>query len=404
MADQEYLEKYKFDWDMLNVVINGRSAFDSPSFLGEVSNKKIDTSFLEGYGALNNDPIKRAELFGNFQEALQFIKRYFLKEGNKEFGLDLVIPNSILMISDVAQLTEILQSNEDEYDQTTKNWADIVLKVVHTILHVDKDLRSNYFKIIQTQIFDKFYRYMNRDASNKLFLGVGGNCEIPLIEFDTKAKKTRDSVILKLLHKAENVAEELFDRVGLRFIASTKIDCLKIINFLITNNVIVPQNIKPSRSNNTMVDLVRFQKNLPSLIEFAQKNNLREDRFADALERELDEELKESNSGNSHSSDSYRAIQFTCRQLVRYEDPFVSEFKKLKIFINKNHSSDEISEMINKIDTSNLTRDIEFFYPYEVQIMDEKSYDNNLQGDASHKEYKKSQIISARNRLFRNFI
>ena len=77
MADQEYLEKYKFDWDMLNVVINGRSAFDSPSFLGEVINKKIDTSFLEGYGALNNDPIKRAELFGNFQEALQFIKRYF---------------------------------------------------------------------------------------------------------------------------------------------------------------------------------------------------------------------------------------------------------------------------------------------------------------------------------------
>ena len=45
--------------------------------------------------------------------------------------------------------------------------------------------------------------------------------------------------------------------------------------------------------------------------------------------------------------------------------------------------------MINKIDTSNLTRDVEFFYPYEVQIMDEKSHENNLQGDASHKEYKK---------------
>jgi uncharacterized protein (TIGR04562 family) len=406
MADhQDYLENYQFDWDMLNVVINGRSAFDSPTFLGKVINKNMSSSFLEGYGTYIDDPIKKAELFGNFQEALQFIKRYFLKEGNKESGLDLVIPNSILMISDVAQLTLILESNDDEYDENTKSWADIILKVVHTILHVDKDLRSNYFKIIQTQIFDKFYRYMNRNSSNKLFLGVGGSCEIPLIEFDTKSKKTRDSVILKLLHKAENVAEELFDRVGVRFIASSKIDCLKIINFLINQNVIVPQNIKPSRSNNSMVDLEKFQKSFPSIVELARKNNLREDRFSDALERELEEELfPESRSDNIHSLDSYRAIQFTCRQLVRYEDPFVSEFKKLKSFINKNHSSDEVHQMINKIDTSNLARDIEFFYPYEVQVIDEKSNKNNLQGDASHKEYKKSQIISARNRLFRKLI
>ena len=35
MSDpQDYLEKYQFDWEMLNVVINGRSAFDSPRFLG----------------------------------------------------------------------------------------------------------------------------------------------------------------------------------------------------------------------------------------------------------------------------------------------------------------------------------------------------------------------------------
>ena len=184
----------------------------------------------------------------------------------------------------------------------------------------------------------------------------------PLIEFDTKSKKTRDSVILKLLHKAENVAEELFDRVGVRFVTNSKIDCLKIINFLITQNVIIPQNIKPSRSNNSMVDLEKFQQSFPSIVELAKKNNLREDRFSDALERELDEELSQvGTSENNHSSNSYRAIQFTCRQLVRYEDPFVSEFKKLKGYIGKNHQDDEVCKMINKIDTSNLTRDVEFF-------------------------------------------
>ena len=60
--------------------------------------------------------------------------------------------------------------------------------------------------------------------------------------------------------------------------------------------------------------------------------------------------------------------------------------------------------MVNSLDSSNLSRDIEFFYPYEVQIMDEGSYQNNIQGDASHLEYKKAQILSARDRLFRKFL
>ena len=36
--------------------------------------------------------------------------------------------------------------------------------------------------------------------------------------------------------------------------------------------------------------------------------------------------------------------------------------------------------------------------------MDKESHDNNLKGDASHSEYKKSQIISARDRLFKYFL
>ena len=404
MGDDLYLKKYNFDWDMLDVVINGKSAFDASRFLGQVNNEQNSMKFLEGYGVQKDDPIKKAELFGNFQEALQFIKRYFLKEGNKESGLDISIPNNILMISDVQQLIDIIHDKSGDYDQATKNWAEVVAKVVHTILHVDKDLRSNYFKIIQTQIFDKFYRFMNRNSDNELFLGLSGEFEIPLVEFDTKSKKTRDSVILKLLHKAENVAEELFDRVGVRFVTKTKLDCLKVANFLIVNNVILPQNIKPSRSNNTIFDLDKFKETLPGLMDFARKNNLNEARFADALERELEIEKTQIESGNVHSSNAYRSVQLTCRQLIRYEDPFVVEYRKLKNYITSNHREDEIFDMMNKIDSSNLTRDVEFFYPYEVQIMDKESHDNNLKGDASHSEYKKSQIISARDRLFKYFL
>ena len=87
---------------------------------------------------------------------------------------------------------------------------------------------------------------------------------------------------------------------------------------------------------------------------------------------------------NSHSFDGYKSLQFTCRQLITYREPFLEDFMKLKEHVKENYSEDKVNEMINAMDTSNLSRDIEFFYPYEVQIMDKASSENNHEGDASH--------------------
>ena len=206
-----------FDWEMLDVVVGGKSALDTKNFLGPMSNIEQVNQFLIGYGLDPSDHVTKAELFGNFQEALQFIKRYFLIEGNPD-GLDLKLPNSLLMISDISQLF-LMATDDGPTKREDKLWAEIILKIMHTIMHADKDLRSNYFGIVQTQIFDRFYRYIFRNDEDKLFIGVKGTeMAVPLIDFETKSKKTRDSVIIKLLHKAENVAEELFDRVGIRFV------------------------------------------------------------------------------------------------------------------------------------------------------------------------------------------
>ena len=149
--------------------------------------------------------------------------------------------------------------------------GEVILKVVHTILHVDKDLRNKFFKNIQTQVFDRFYRYIQRDSNNKLYLGKEGQYDLPLLEFDTKSKKSRDSVIIKLIHKAENVAEELFDRVGIRFVTENRFDCLRVINFLISQGVVVAQNIKPSRSQNSLINFEAFKNSYLELISKAEK-------------------------------------------------------------------------------------------------------------------------------------
>ena len=405
MTRPDYLQKYMFDWNSFDVVLGGQSSLDSDSFIKPMTTKKEVNSFLKGYGIESNDPVARAELFGNFQEAIQFIKRYFLIEGNRD-GLELTIPNFLFMITDINELF-LTTTNFGGKTVEEKLWAEIVLKVMHTIMHVDKDIRANYFSVIQTQIFDRFYHHIHRDDSGMLNLGVKGNKnQIPLIDFSTKAKKSRDSVIIKLLHKPEHVAEELFDRVGVRIVTQSRFDTLRAVKFLIEKNIMVPHNIKPSRSINTMVDLGKFKPKHLNLIKMAIRNNLSEDRFISALEREITECLPGGdgkNKDNSHSNINYQTFQFTCRQLIRYKNPFFTRFKEVREEASEKYSLDSGNELAKKIldlDHSMIARDIRFFYPFEVQIVDQEAQYMNTQGNASHQEYKRSQVISSRDRVF----
>src|SRR5208282_349991 len=100
-------------------------------------------------------------------------------------------------------------------------------------------LRSPHFSDIQQQIFDRFYKLIHRDAEGKLFLSDHSGeqsvqedpLRVRLVAFETKPKKSRDSIILKLLHKPENVAEDIFDRVGIRFTTFTPLEALRVVKY-----------------------------------------------------------------------------------------------------------------------------------------------------------------------------
>ncbi|MBP9680437.1 MAG: TIGR04552 family protein [Bacteriovorax sp.] len=403
MERPSYLHKYMFDWEMLDVVVGGKSALDTKNFLGPMSSIDQVNQFLKGYGLDPNDHVAKAELFGNFQEAIQFIKRYFLKESNPE-GLDLKLPNSLLMISDISQLF-LMATDDNPQKKEDKLWSEIILKVMHTIVHADKDLRSNYFNIVQTQIFDRFYKYIFRGDDDKLYIGIKGSGNVvQLIDFETKSKKTRESVIIKLLHKAENVAEELFDRVGVRFVTQNRFDTLRVIRFLLEKNIVIPHNNKPSRAINTMIDLQRFKEAHQRVLKMALRNNLSEERFVAAMEREIQEcNLQgETKERNKFSSKSYQSIQFTCRQLIEYKNPFLQEFNDLRRIAKKlDTEENELARRVLNMDISPVARDIRFFYPYEIQVVDAVAFQENSQGDASHQEYKRQQVQSAMKRIFR---
>lgn len=407
MERPSYLSRYLLDWESLDVVVGGRSALDSKFFLGPMLNADMVEGFLTGYGLDANDAVARAELFGNFQEALQFIRRYFLKEGNVEDGLELKIPNSIMMITDISDLFLMATGNKEGSSREDELWAEIILKVMHTILHVDKDLRSSYFTEIQTQIFDRFYKYLYRDGDQLFFARTKKDAvRIPLVEFETKSKKTRDSVIIKLLHKAENVAEELFDRVGVRIVTDNRFDSIRVIKFMLENYIIIPHNIKPSRSTNSLIDMNEFKRRHSNLIKFALRNNLSEEKFIEAMEREVQESNFKNGSEserNAFSLSGYRSIQFTCRHLIKYKNPFLQEFIDLRKSA-KERKDEDLAKKILSMDYSHIARDVRFFYPYEVQIVDKEAHTVNSEGEASHGEYKKTQVRAAQKRIFKPLI
>ena len=318
-----YLSQYLFEWDFLDIVIGGRSPLDSRFFVSHMYNREQVNNFLLGYGFDPGDTVNRAELFGNFREALEFVKRYFLKEGNPE-GLDLSIPASLYKVEKIEELflmaTGCLEMSQRDEERL---WAELVLKVMHTILHVDKDLRTFYFKIIQTQILDRFYKYLFREG-DRLFIGQKGEGAIEIIDFEAKSQKTRDSTILKLLHKAENVAEELFDRIGIRIITKSKFDALRIIKFYLENNIVIPHNVKPSRTRNTMIDLKGFRSRYQKIVKEALRNNVSEEEFLLSVQKYIDDiDGGQTGETNEHSHKQYRSIHFTSRQLIKYRNPFL---------------------------------------------------------------------------------
>ncbi|MBF0362871.1 MAG: TIGR04552 family protein [Oligoflexia bacterium] len=410
MKRPDYLLKYHFDWDVLDVIVSGLSALDARSFLVDVSSKAKVNSFLKSYGFEQDDPVLKAELFGNFQEAMQFIKHYFLKENNQEDGLDITIPIAFSTITEASDLflmvwpkSPLVRSYEERL------WAMVILKIMHTLAHVDKDLRQNYFPIIQQQIFDRFYKYLSRDDDDRLYLGEDVKTRIPLHSFSTKAKKNRDSLIIKLLHKAENTAEEVFDRVGVRFVTFTKLDALKVIKFLQNMNIVIPHNMKPSRSFNSLVDMSKFKDAYHALIRSAIREQYPEDKFLEKLHLLINEcaPPERSNVRNEFTSKKYRAIQFTCRQLIKYKNPFMTEFSALRTQAKNLLASEGENKLAQKIlglDVSSIGKDIRFFYPFEIQITDVLNHEINTIGEASHQDYKKQQIRTAMLRLFKPLI
>jgi uncharacterized protein (TIGR04562 family) len=193
------------------------------------------------------------------------------------------------------------------------------------------------------------------------------------------------------------VAEDIFDRVGIRFVTETLFGSLLVVKFLKDRMIVMPPNIKPSRSRNTLIDVDSFRGQLTDWLDRADRGEMDEQELVHKLEAVTSAPLV--NPDNPHSSEFYRSIQFTCRQLIKLRNPLYDELKEIRSLAKSKSLDEEMMKAIERIDLKHIQREVRFFYPYEVQIVDTKSADENEKGRSAHSEYKKAQLHTALKRV-----
>lgn len=398
-ALKSHVESLRLSRDVMELMLRGKSAIDSREALPIRSVNDAD-NFLLSYGYNSENVVERAEIQGNYHEALRFIKKYFLRPENPD-GAALEIPRNFFELSDVRELF-VWASDKGAIDMERTQWACAILRVMHTISHLDKDLRHEYFPTIQQQVFDRFYKEIH-SFEGKIFLGdPKSRSSVELAKFQTKPRKGRDSLVLKLLHKSENVAEEVFDQVGVRFVTKKLMDTVKVLKYLQERYIVMPMNIRPSRSRNNLIDPLLYRRTWREARSIARSGGAKaliDGMIEDVLKKGYEPKRHHNKSTvNPFTSANYRSIQFTCRQLIKYRNPIYEDIKQLRTALKKIQDP-EIMGIMERLDIAHLSREQRFFYPFEVQILDLHNHEEAENGRASHAVYKKAQLKAAMERV-----
>ena len=243
---------------------------------------------------------------------------------------------------------------------------------MHLICHVQNSFYAHYLADAREQIQARFDACLFNDLkTNKLCIGKPDDLYLPIVDFQIKDSKSLDSAIIKLICKKESIAEQVLDLFGVRIITEKPADAILALEILRRNRIVIFANLIPSRSRNTLVNLHDFtqleqkiQQRVPGQTEGHKAMDILE-LFRQAPASAIETSFKKHNAA---SHDKYRAIHLTPRQLIRCKG----------------------------LDNGGESR---IFFPYEIQIVDKASDQQNKSGDSAHARYKRKQLIQARRRI-----
>ncbi|MYM90193.1 TIGR04552 family protein [Rugamonas sp. FT82W] len=356
--------KFSLNWSYLNAIANGVSAID----LGALALRNLHDArqFVREYGFDLDQPATASVIRRAHREAVDFILHSFLTPEQAA-----LIPHEVAHPDDPLQLL-VYASLRGQHVDLRRMWSCAVLKVMHGIFYIDNNLKLRHFHAIRAQVFGTLDEVIRHDGERH-YLTDGEVC-LPMLHYDRKDNKGRNSILLKLLQKAAYLAADIFDHLGVRLVFATRFECLLALRTLQRAHLLSITNVDAERTRNTLLDLEAAKQ---IFIKYRAQLEHSDD-YPAALLQTMDAELAElaqpqTRCDNPHSGSGFNSIQVTVRKMIH----------------------------VQQLDAGpEQDYDVGFFFEYEIQLMDEASYQRSLTGPASHDAYKKRQLDTARTRVF----
>ena len=358
--------RFSLNWGYLSAITAGQSAIDLTSLA--LRNLHDARQFAREYGFDLDQHATLLRVVRAHREAVQFILDHFLDPARAA-----LMPPEVRFCDDPILLL-VYASQRGEQIDLVRLWSCAVLKVMHGIFYIDSDLKLRHFTTIREQIFSSLDAVIQCEGDQYYLTDGDGGLSLPLVHYDRKSHKGRNSILLKLLQKAAYLASDIYDHLGVRMTFNTRFECLLALHTLQRVHLVSVTNVDPQRTRNTLLDLDAAKQ---VFVKYRAMLD-RSEGYPAALLQKMDEELmalsqQQTRSDNPHSGTGFSSLQVTLRKMIHLRGA------------DTEHPHDG---------------DIDFFFEYEIQLMDRASHERSLSGPASHDAYKKRQVDTARVRVF----
>ena len=363
-------ENLYFRRQALQSLLGGVSVLDAPKL--SVRDHKEAQDFISSYGFSWDEEKDRQEIYSFFIQALAFLQDHFAQEESRALS-DLFEDHGIKDVRDVL----VSASTRRPGSEKIQKWSCALLKVMHTMAHLEKDPYSTFYQEIRSQILTPIEGHVAQDPVGGGTYFQIGERKIRLYKFHVKPGKDTSSAVIKLLAKKRLTALNILDRVGVRFVTRNTFDIFQVIRILEEGALVSYPHCIVNESANRVYPTDLFlgvMDGLRSKNPMASEKEIEEILSKKIIDRPMLDRDKDSGfkiKENAFTDPGYKFVKFISRKLIRVPLEY-GESKK----------------------------GVEFFYPFEVQIMDYSAYTQNMRGALNHQEYKKRQKKAAHQRLF----
>ncbi len=339
MNGAEQVEQFAaMDLMAMRLLLSGESVIDWPRL--EFSGPPEFERFLQLQEFNRNDESHRIHMELLIREALGYLSEI----------LRYRIPEPVKNARDVAELFAFASQRQGL--KRNRVYACMALKVMHILHHLlARELLFNA-PLSEAQLA----AMLNR----KVFAAIDAMraAGIAVVEYSA-GRKTRHSLVTKLLAKRETIASQIFDKTRFRIVVRQPADLLLAIRFM-TENLFPFNYVIPGQSENALIDLEQVAAH---------------DSVSKRTRRLLTgHSARAPQASNEFSGRTYRAINFVV---------------DLPLRVPKLNADPPMDPALGDI----------IFVLAEFQLFDAETAERNEEGENSHAKYKARQEQRVRMRL-----